>query len=99
LIDQESYRRRTIEVGGSRPNAVRRRVLLIAAEKSLPEVDLARALRAVKYMRSRSAAWRARGGFHLIDFAGKHGISLDWLFFGDIRSLALMTSCPGIFAR
>ena len=56
-------------------------------------------LTAIKYMKSKSRAWRARGGLHLIDFARKHGISLDWLFLGDIRSLALMTRYPGRFAQ
>ncbi len=97
MVDLKSYRR-TIKAG-SRPNAIRGRVLIVARDKGLPDVDIERALKATEHMKSNSRAWRARGGFHLSDFAGKHGISLDWLFWGDIRGLALMTRSPGRFAR
>lgn len=64
---------------GSAPEAIRARILVIAQELSLPQVDVDRALRAC-----------GRRGSYLIDFAIAHDINTNWLFFGDIRGLIAM---------
>lgn len=79
---------------GMRPDAVRRRALLIARERALSEIDVARLLKATRYMKSKSLTWRSRGGLQLVDWGARRGISLDWLLCGDIRSFALMTRYP-----
>ena len=71
---------RMIEIG-STPKAIRARVLLIAQERGLPQVEVDRALRA-----------STKRGIHLVDFAIAHDINLNWLLSGDIRGLIAMRS-------
>ena len=79
-----------IEIAGRRfpeaamaPEAIKARVLLIAADRELPNFDVERAVKAA-----------ARRGDYLVDFALTHGISVDWLIYGDIRGLKSMKHQP-----
>ena len=75
--------RRMIERGGAQ-EAIRARVRLIAVERQLPKADVARVLKAPR-------------SNYLVEFALAHGVSLNWLTYGDIRGLALMRRRPWMF--
>ena len=77
--DLESYRR--MIDAGYKPAAIRGRIWQIAQERSLPGIEVDRALK---------DAGSPRGHDRLLDFAITRDIDLDWLFFGDIRGLRRM---------
>ncbi len=60
-------------------NAVRRRVLALAAERNIPPAEYAKLM----YKRVSTR--------HAMAFAEKHKISLDWLLCGDLKGLQRMT--------
>jgi hypothetical protein len=65
--------------GRHSPDAVRRRVLALAAERNLAPADYAKLL----HKRISSSA--------AVDFCDKHKVSLDWLLSGDLQGLQRMT--------
>jgi hypothetical protein len=60
-------------------DAVRRRVLALAAERNLAPAEFA------KLLHKRISASAA------VDFGDKHKVSLDWLLSGDLQGLQRMT--------
>jgi hypothetical protein len=73
-------RRRLDRDGCSKGDAVRRRLRYIAAERKLEPAEIAKVI-----------ARRLRLD-DLAGFAQQHGISMDWLLFGDLHGLALASS-------
>ena len=71
--DFEAFRRSV--AAGITPAAIRRRILLVAAEKALPSDEVSLALK------------NARAPGCLSNFAARHGLSYAWLAWGDIRGL------------
>jgi hypothetical protein len=76
-------RRKAIDLlqrdGSCSMDAVRRRVLVIAAEWNIPPAEYAKLM----YKRVSTR--------HAMAFAEKHKISLDWLLCGDLKGLQRMT--------
>ena len=68
----ESYRR--MIRAGFKPKAIQSRILQVALERSLSAADVDRALNA-------SSTSKGRDGY-LMDFADRHNLNLNWLFFG-----------------
>src|SRR5579863_4930865 len=62
----------------SRP-AMQRRILTLAAERSIPPADFHKLM----YKRPSTGP--------VIDFCKKHNVSFDWLMCGDLRGLQRMT--------
>ena len=58
--------------------ALRRRVLLLAAERNLPPAEYAKLMHKRIMMRS------------IQEFCKKHNVSLDWLMYGDLKGLQRM---------
>jgi hypothetical protein len=63
----------------SRP-AMQRRILALAAERSIPPADFHKLM----YKRPTTQA--------VMDFCKKHKVSFDWLLCGDLKGLQRMTS-------
>jgi len=64
--------------GCSSDAAMRRRVLLLAAERNLPPAEYAKLLH--KRIMTKS----------ITDFCEKHNVSMDWLIYGDLKGLKRM---------
>jgi len=60
-------------------DAVRRRVLALAAERNIPPAEYAKLM----YKRVSTP--------HALAFSEKHKVSLDWLLYGDLKGLHRMT--------
>jgi hypothetical protein len=66
--------------------ALRRRVLLLAAERNLPPAEYAKLLHK-----------RVMTG-SILDFCKKHDVSLDWLMHGDLKGLQRMKKFVALVA-
>ncbi|MEH2546673.1 hypothetical protein V1283_003318 [Bradyrhizobium sp. AZCC 2262] len=69
---------RLAEDGSTSKEAMRRRILALAYERKLPEKEFAKALTCQT--------------FHVAEFAERHRLSFDWLYFGDLKGLLWMTN-------
>ena len=68
--------------GCSSDAAMRRRLLLLAAERNLPPAEYAKLLHKRVITKS------------ILDFCKKHNVSLDWLMDGSLQGLARMKYVP-----
>ena len=71
-------RKRLRKDGCSSDAAMRRRVLLLAAERNLPPAEYAKLMRKGRSMKP------------ILEFCKKHDVSLDWLMDGDLKGLQRM---------
>jgi hypothetical protein len=72
-------RERLVKEGCQTDAAMRRRVLLLAAERNLPSAEYAKLMHKRIMMRS------------IHEFCEKHDVSMDWLMDGDLKGLQRMT--------
>ena len=74
-VAQVKARNRLVRDGCSTDAAMRRRVLLLAAERNLPPAEYAKLMHKRIMMKS------------IQEFCSKHNVSLDWLMDGDLKGL------------
>ena len=77
-VAQVKARARLVRDGCHTDAALRRRVLLLAAERNLPPAEYAKLMHKRIMMRS------------IQEFCKKHNVSLDWLMYGDLKGLQRM---------
>ena len=77
-LAQVKARARLVRDGCHTDAALRRRVLLLAAERNLPPAEYAKLMHKRIMMRS------------IQEFCKKHNVSLDWLMYGDLKGLQRM---------